>query len=93
VSLRECLKVFAICIECPTELERRGGSFIAPQENLVIGVLETRTCLLWRPNMSGQPLWNSAWGPDISGPGLSRYEIGLGQTCPGLGPNMSGKCR
>jgi hypothetical protein len=26
-------------------LERRGGPFIAPQENLVVGVLETRTCL------------------------------------------------
>jgi hypothetical protein len=72
VSLRECLKVFAICIECPTELERRGGSFIAPQENLAIGVLETRTCLVWRLNMSGQPLWNSAWGADMSGLGLSR---------------------
>jgi hypothetical protein len=29
-------------------LERRGGPFKAPQVNLAIGVLETRTCLGWR---------------------------------------------
>jgi hypothetical protein len=52
----ECLKVFAMCIECPSELERCGGPFIAPQENLAVGVSETRTYLGRGPNMSGQPL-------------------------------------
>jgi hypothetical protein len=42
-SSRECLKVFAMCIQSSPELERRGGPFIAPQENLVVGVSETRT--------------------------------------------------
>jgi hypothetical protein len=53
-------------------LERRGGSFIAPQENLVVGVSETQTCLGRGPDMSGTPLWKLAWGPDMFGPGLSR---------------------
>jgi hypothetical protein len=65
----------------PTVLERHGGPFIAPQENLAVGVSETRTCLDRGPDMSDQPLWNPAWGPDMSGPGLSRRGIGLGQTC------------
>jgi hypothetical protein len=30
-SSREYLKVFAMCIECPAKLERRGGPFIAPK--------------------------------------------------------------
>jgi hypothetical protein len=60
-----------MCIECPTELERRGGPFIAPQENLGVGLSETRTCLGRGSNMSDQPLWNSAWGPDMSRPELS----------------------
>jgi hypothetical protein len=30
-SSRECLKVFAMCIESSSEVERRGGSFIAPK--------------------------------------------------------------
>jgi hypothetical protein len=72
-------------------LERRGGPFIAPQENLVIGVSETRTCLGRVLDMSGQPLWNPAWGPDMSGPGLSRWGIGLGQTYPGWGSDMFGQ--
>jgi hypothetical protein len=29
-SAREHLKVFAMCIECPAELERSGGPFPAP---------------------------------------------------------------
>jgi hypothetical protein len=53
--------------EWPPMLERRGGPFIAPQENLAIGVSETRTCPGRRSDMSGQPLWNPAWGPDMSG--------------------------
>jgi hypothetical protein len=28
---RECLKVFAMCIKCPAEVERCGGPFIAPK--------------------------------------------------------------
>jgi hypothetical protein len=72
VSSRECLKVFAMCIQSSPELERHGGPFIAPQENLVIGVSETQTCPGRGSDMSGQPLWNPAWGPDMSGLGLSR---------------------
>jgi hypothetical protein len=52
-------------------LERRGGPFIAPQKNLVIGVSETRTCSGRGPDMSENPLWKPAWGPDMSGPRLS----------------------
>jgi hypothetical protein len=38
-------------------LERHGGgSFIAPQENLAFGVLETQTCPGQGPDMAGQPL-------------------------------------
>jgi hypothetical protein len=59
-SSRECLKVFVMFIECPSELERCGRAFIAPQENLAIGVSETHTCLDCGPDMSGQPLWNPA---------------------------------
>jgi hypothetical protein len=47
------------------------GPFIAPQENLAVGVTETRTCPGWGLHMSRQPLWNPALGPDMSGPGLS----------------------
>jgi hypothetical protein len=52
-------------------LERRDGPSIAPQENLAIGVSETRTCPGWGSDMSGQPLWKHAWGPDMSDSGLS----------------------
>jgi hypothetical protein len=52
-------------------LERCGGTFISPQENLAVGVSETQTCLGRGPDMSGKPLWKPAWGPDMSGPGLS----------------------
>jgi hypothetical protein len=41
--------------------------------------------------MSDQPFWNPGWGPDMSGPGLSRWGIELGRTCPGRGPDMSGQ--
>jgi hypothetical protein len=34
-----------------------GGAFIAPQENLAVGVSETRICPGQWPNMSSQPLW------------------------------------
>jgi hypothetical protein len=44
----------------------------SPQENLAIGVSETQTCLGQGSDMSGKPLWNPAWGPDMSGLGLSR---------------------
>jgi hypothetical protein len=54
-SSREYLKVFAMCIECPAKLERHGGPFIAPQENLVVGMSETRTCPGRGLDMSGQP--------------------------------------
>jgi hypothetical protein len=53
--------------EWPTVLERREGPFIAPQKNLVIGVSETRTCSGRGPDMSENPLWKPAWGPDMSG--------------------------
>jgi hypothetical protein len=53
VSSRECLKVFAMCIESIPKLERCGGPFIAFQENLAVGVSETRTCLGRGPDMSG----------------------------------------
>jgi hypothetical protein len=46
-------------------LERRGGPFIAPQENLAVGVSETRTCLGRGSDMSGQTLWKLAWEPDM----------------------------
>jgi hypothetical protein len=46
-------------------------AFYSPQENLAIGVSETQTCSGRGPDMSGQPLWNPAWGPDMSGLGLS----------------------
>jgi hypothetical protein len=52
-------------------LERREGSFIAIQENLAVGVSETRTCPDQGSNMSGQPLWKPAWRLNISGLGLS----------------------
>jgi hypothetical protein len=55
-SSRECLKVFAMCIECPTELERRWGPFYSPQENLAVRVSETQTYPGRGPDMSGQPL-------------------------------------
>jgi hypothetical protein len=45
-------QVFAMCIESSFELERRGGPFIAPQENIVVGVSETRICLGRGPDMS-----------------------------------------
>jgi hypothetical protein len=64
-----------MCIECPSELERRGGPFIASQENLAVGVSETRTC---PANLSGTrlgdwicPVWD-----------LVAEEIWLGRTCP-----------
>jgi hypothetical protein len=44
-----------------------GGAFSSPQGNLPIGVSETRTCLVWGLDMSGQALWNPAWEPDKSG--------------------------
>jgi hypothetical protein len=47
------------------------GAFYSPQENLAVGVLETQTCPGQWSDMSGQPLWNLAWGPDMSGSGLS----------------------
>jgi hypothetical protein len=68
------------------------GPIIAPQENLVVGVSETRTCLGRGPDMSDQPLWNPTWGLDMSSSGLSCWGIGLGQTCSGWGPNIFGKC-
>jgi hypothetical protein len=52
-------------------LERRVGPFIAPQENLAVGVSETQTCPGRGPDMSDQHLWKPTWGPDMSGPGLS----------------------
>jgi hypothetical protein len=90
-SSRECIKVFAMCIECPTELERRGGPFIAPQKNLAVEVSETRTCPSQGVDMSDQPLWNPAWGPDMSGLGLTHRgnlvrsdisELGVGHVRP-----------
>jgi hypothetical protein len=53
-------------------LERRGGPFIAPQENLAVGVLETHICPGWGLDMSSKALWKPAWGPDMFGPELSR---------------------
>jgi hypothetical protein len=64
------------CLQCENEwsvvLERCGGPFIAPQENLVVGVSETQTCPGQGPDMPDQPLWNLAWGPDMSGLRLNR---------------------
>jgi hypothetical protein len=73
-------------------LERREGPFIAPEENVAIGVSETQTCPGRGPDMSGKHLWKLAWGPDMSGLRLSRRGIGLSRTCPGWWPDMSGKC-
>jgi hypothetical protein len=52
-------------------VESHGRPFIAPQENLAIGVSEIWTCLSRGLDMSDQPLWKLAWGLDISGLGLS----------------------
>jgi hypothetical protein len=65
------------------------GAFYSPQENLAFRVSETRICLGRRSNMFGKPLWKPAWGPDMSGPGLSCWWIGLGETCPACGSDMS----
>jgi hypothetical protein len=57
-------------------LERHGGPFIAPQENLAVRVSETRTCPGRGPDISGHRLWNpaakpdNAERPDMSGLGL-----------------------
>jgi hypothetical protein len=48
-------------------LERCGGPFIAPEENLAVGVLETQTCPGRGSDKSDKPLWKVAWGPDMSG--------------------------
>jgi hypothetical protein len=40
------------------------GAFYSPQENLAVGVSETRTCPGRGPNMSGHCLWNPAAKPD-----------------------------
>jgi hypothetical protein len=69
--------------------EAWGRVFYSLQENLVVGVSETRTCPGLGTNMSDQPLWNPAWGPDMSGPGLRCWGIGLCRTWPGWGLNMS----
>jgi hypothetical protein len=53
-------------------LERRGGAFIAPEENPAIGVSETRTCPGQGPDMFSTTLWKLAWGPDMSDSELSR---------------------
>jgi hypothetical protein len=50
-SSRECLKVFAMCIESSSKLEA-WGDFYSPQENLAVGVSEIRTCLGRGPDMS-----------------------------------------
>jgi hypothetical protein len=64
------------CLQCenkwPLVLERYGGAFYSPQENLAVGVLEIRICPGRGLDMSGQPLCNPAWGPDMFGLGLSR---------------------
>jgi hypothetical protein len=52
-------------------LERFGGPLNAPQENLTIGVSKTQTYPGRGPDISGQPLWKSAWGLDMSDLGLS----------------------
>jgi hypothetical protein len=74
-SSRECLKVFAMCIECPLELERHGGGgfYSPPRESSRWGVRN--------PDLSDQPLWNPAWVPDMSSLGLSRRgNLVLGST-------------
>jgi hypothetical protein len=48
-----------------------GGPFIAPQGNLPVGVLETRTCPGKGPDISGTPLWNPAYELDMLGSGDS----------------------
>jgi hypothetical protein len=42
-------------------------------------------------NMSSPPLWNPAWGLDMSDLGLSHWAIWLGQTCLAWGLDMSGQ--
>jgi hypothetical protein len=57
------------CLQCEIMVNHARevwGPFIAPQENLAVRVSET-----W-PDMSGQPLWKLAWGPDMSSLRLSR---------------------
>jgi hypothetical protein len=90
------LKIVSQCVcnvHCVSNWAREAwGAFYSPQENLAIGVSKTWTCPDRGPDMSSQPLWNPVWGPDMSGPGLSRWEIRLGRTCSGWGPDMSEKC-
>jgi hypothetical protein len=58
-------------------LERRGGPFIGPQENLVVGVSETRTCFSRGPDMSSQSHWNPAVKPDkAERPNMSSQGVG-----------------
>jgi hypothetical protein len=82
LGARERLKMFAMCIECPSKLERRGGDFIAPQENLAIGVSEIRICP-GRGRTCSAHLFGT-WLADRICPvwDLVAEEIWLGRTCP-----------
>jgi hypothetical protein len=68
-------------------LERCGGLFIAPQENLAVGVSETWTCPGRRRDMSGHRLWNPATKPD-NAKRLDMSGLGAGHIRPeSLEPN------
>jgi hypothetical protein len=79
-SVSKCLQY-----ELSVQLSQRGmGAFYSP-------LRESNCWGVRNPDMSGQPLCKSAWGPDMSGPGLSRWGIKLDRTCPDWGPDMSRK--
>jgi hypothetical protein len=67
-SVSKCLQYELSDLSC----WRGVGAFYSPDENLAIGVSETQTCPGQGLDMSDQPFWNSAWGPDMSSPGLSQ---------------------
>jgi hypothetical protein len=60
--------VFVSSSEWPNGMRRRGGLFVAPQENLPVEVSETWTCPGYEPDMSG--LWAGHIRPTSLEPGL-----------------------
>jgi hypothetical protein len=53
-------------------LERHGAPFYSPSTETNCWGVRNSDMSGSGPDMSGQPLWNPAWGPNMSGLGLSR---------------------